>query len=120
MLAVAVEISLTSSNSLTLPHPNQVQVNGIEMQRYTVLFAKNDANSIIPFGVPSVPEPYNAFVGDEFDVRPFVDPTEELPFPNQLCPSWLHDLYVTPSRSSPREREVTGEPSYWRTWHPMV
>lgn len=118
--AVAMEISIPSSHSLILPHPNQLSANGVKMEKYALLFAQKVENIIVPFDQPSVPDPYTAFVGDEFDVRPFVDPSMDIPEPNKWCPTWLHDLYVTPSRSTNDERSTTGEPAYWRTWHPMI
>jgi len=118
--SIAVEVSLTPSHSLILPHPNQISVNGVEVEKYTLLFAQNVEDIILPFEEPSVPEPYTAFVGDEFDARPVVQPIMDIPEANKWCPTWLHDLYVTPSRSTDSEQKLTGEPAYWRTWHPMI
>lgn len=118
---VAVPV-VAKSASIWFPHPSEVRVNGVPVHRYTLLFAQNGKRSdvITPFREPAVPNPFRAFVGDSSDNRPLVYPGNHIPVPNRRCPQWLHDLYVVQSKSGQSEREETGEPSYWRTWHPTI
>lgn len=113
------EVPVSDQLTVSLPHPRTISINGKEISAYTILFASPDSSSASAFPAPDLPAPFTAFVGDWHNTRPDVDPLTDRPVPNHSCPKWLHDLYVTPSRTG-RDVDELGEPAYFRTWHPMV
>lgn len=107
ILAIGFEVKLPTSLKLTLPGPRTVLVNGRAMSSYFVLFSKPGppTDPIVPFTYPSVPAPFSSHVLPGSTVRP------TLSRPNDYCPDWVHDLYVTPNRAL----GIDDEPNYFRT-----
>lgn len=119
--AAAVEAPLAEDLSIRLPHPFTLMVNGLKGFVYTLLFAKpGDGDVLEPFPAPSLPSRFTSFRLPDTDGGSTVDPSSDPPVPNRSCPSWLHDLYITPTRTLPAIASKTGEPPYWRTWHPPI
>lgn len=109
--ALAVEIPLPHDNIVTLPHPRSIYIDGHYVRHYAVAFTDTNMATISP---PKLPSPFHSPLTNEI-VRPLFDP----PIPNTACPQWLHDVYVVQNRNM-TEAKLTGEPAYWRTWHPMI
>lgn len=110
--AIGFEVTLPPSLMITLPGPRTVLINGRSMANYFVLFAKQGSptDSIEPYSYPSVPPPFSSHLSGGITVNPTV------PKPNEYCPDWIHDIYVTPNRAL----GVDDEPDYFRTWHPII
>lgn len=112
--AIGFEVTLPASLKFTLPGPRTVLINGRSMPSYFVLFAKPGSglptDPIEPFSYASVPPSVPSHISAGTTVNPTV------PKPNDYCPDWVHDMYVTPNRA----QGVDDEPDYFRTWHPMI
>lgn len=112
--AVAVETELGDGEDLVLPIPAKVSVNGFKASQYILLFAQPDAPDALPRAFPyqKIPKKVkNRQTGQWIDAQPAL--------PNQNCPRWVHDLYVTPTRDrgiASQENEL----KYWKTWHPSI
>lgn len=117
MVAIAFKVPVADDLTLTLPSPSSIKVNGATFNRYFVLFAQPETIPALPFPLPfpapNLPDPFTSPLTGEV-----VTPANEAPVANDYCPDWLHDLYVTASRTG--GADTLGEPRFWRTWHPMV
>ncbi len=123
-LAICMEVVEVNATdlSVSLPHPATLSINGTRLSSLTVLFSTDSASSITAFDAPTVPQPFNALVGDPVDnygTRELVEPSQNVPVPNTRCPKWLHDLYVTPSADTGSGAHPL-DPTHWRTWHPII
>lgn len=116
---VIIEVPFPLSLELTLPHPRTFSINNVTIDRYILLFAQALSSSIMPIPLPTLPDNFTALASDMHGIKSPVSPHLNPPIPNRTCPRWLHDLYVTDSRAD-HDWEMTGEPHYWRTWHPMI
>lgn len=116
-VAVAFKVPVGDDLTVTLPSPSSIKVNGVSFNRYFVLFAQPEETPPLPlplpFPAPSLPDPFMSPVTGSL-----VTPANAVPVPNDYCPEWVHDLYVTPSRTG--GAATLGEPAFWRTWHPLV
>lgn len=121
---VAVEIPLSDDLEIVLPHPSTIELAGLPVLIYLIMFANPDIkDKLVQFEQPSVPESFTALDSDANDVEPgsVIDPLKDPPVPNRTCPKWLHDLYVT-SRNGFEDMEKIkkNEPGWWMTWHPPI
>lgn len=103
-----------TAGKLVLPHPRSISVNGKQVRQYYLLFAKPDgigaeARAIEYQQVP--PTVTNIQTGQQVNTEPVV--------PNETCPDWVHDLYVTKSHDGD-VAEIEKVLPYWRTWHPQI
>lgn len=105
--AVAMEVPVPATHTITIPHPRSILINGHYVRQYSVAFVDRDMSA---FPAPKLPSPFTSFL-----TGARVNPVENPPRPARDCPEWLHDVQVTPNR-----RRLRGEPSHWRTWHPMI
>lgn len=105
--AVAMEVPLSAEQTITIPHPSTILINGDYVRQYSLAFVQSDMSS---FPAPALPSRFTNFVTGRN-----VNPSNNPPIPARDCPRWLHDLYVTPNRGG-----LEGEPAYWRTWHAMI
>lgn len=111
----AVEMLLEADTLLSLPHPRMMKVNGKQVHSYVLLFAQED-----PIGKT----PARAFPYQQQPVSLIKRQTGEKiepdsPVPNETCPEWVHDLYLTESRDGDVAKNQQELP-YWRTWHPQI
>lgn len=119
--AAAVEVPLDDSLVIRLPHPFTMTVNGLKGFVYTLLFAKpGDGETLDSFSAPGLPSSFTSLRLADVNGGTTVNPPSDPPVPNRSCPSWLHDLYVTPTRTWPAVASKIGEPPFWRTWHPPI
>eukprot|EP00542_Grammatophora_oceanica_P020959 CAMPEP_0194026436 /NCGR_PEP_ID=MMETSP0009_2-20130614/732_1 /TAXON_ID=210454 /ORGANISM="Grammatophora oceanica, Strain CCMP 410" /LENGTH=630 /DNA_ID=CAMNT_0038665117 /DNA_START=83 /DNA_END=1978 /DNA_ORIENTATION=- len=102
--AVAVEVTLSPENELLLAHPTVFRVNGERVRNALVVMAEQATFPLVGHPAPILPGNFNSYLTGE-TVRPADDP----PFPNQSCPSWLHDTYI-----------VKRDGAKWATWHPPI
>lgn len=118
---VAVEVLLDENYELKLPHPRSLRYRGDDVENLLVLVAPIDGGggegdvfdgTFVPLGPhpePAIPIDYDSFLTPGKMIQPSSDP----PFPNESCPSWLHELYVV---------QDTGvyAGKYWSTWHAPI
>lgn len=113
--AVAVEKLVEAEAPLYLPHPRQMKVNGRQVRSYVLLFAQEDPTGKVPARAFPYQQPPASLVkrqtGEEIE--------PEAPVPNETCPEWVHDLYLTESRDGDVAKNQQELP-YWRTWHPQI
>ncbi|KAI0559931.1 hypothetical protein FGB62_130g023 [Gracilaria domingensis] len=107
-----LESLVPDGEEIVLPHPSSVSVEGRPCQRFTLLFARADSKRVTAFDYPQRPlNVLNLAKGK-------VVPTTAVA-PNVRCPTWLHDLYLTPTRDADIAQRH-GERIFWRTWHPSI
>lgn len=110
---VAVE-SIMTVGEFVLPHPRSISIDGKLVRQYHLLFAKPDSigTPARAFEYQEIPATVtNMQTGQEINTEPVV--------PNETCPDWVHDLYVTESRDGD-VAAIHNELPYWRTWHPQI
>lgn len=113
--AIAVEAVFSEDKIITLPDPRSITINGDkEVGQYCLLFAQMDikSNFPIPFQYPTAPSSILNLLNSKTIIA-------KAPLPNEQCPTWLHDSYITETRDSVVAGKE-GEPKFWRTWHPIV
>lgn len=114
LVAAAMQRNFGAGESIVLPHPRSLKVNGRMVDTYALLFAKPGRLSEPPqaFEYQAMPvQVKNRQTGDMVTTEPVV--------PNETCPDWVHDLYVVKSRDGD-VATAEGEMPYWRTWHPPI
>lgn len=113
--ALAVERLYRAGETIILPDPGSVRLNGrIQAAQYLLLFARadNPRDFPVPFPYPQTPRSVKHVVsGNARKPKPVR--------PNEPCPIWLHDSYVESTRDA-RVARKENEPLFWRTWHAMI
>ncbi len=109
--AVAMEVPLSADNVVTVPYPHSIFIDGHYVRHIAFAFTRPDMSTI---PAPRIPAPFQSRLHQRT-----VNPLKDLPIPNTDCPEWLHDAYVVPNKN-PLDAAVTGEPAFWRTWHPSI
>ncbi|KAI0557747.1 hypothetical protein FGB62_267g06 [Gracilaria domingensis] len=107
-----LESMISDGETIVLPHPSTVTVEGRPCQRFTLLFAKPDSGRVTAFDYPQPPL-------NVLDLAKGRIVATTAVAPNVKCPAWLHDLHVTPTRDAD-VAERQGERIFWRTWHPAI
>lgn len=109
--ALAFEVPLGQDLKLSLPDVRGLSANGMALDSYTLLFGRPGTEDIVPFSLPPLPEPFLSPITGRI-----INPRNDPPRPNEYCPEWLHDIYVTSSHTG----ATSDEPTFWRTWHGAI
>lgn len=141
VLAVEVVVNAETVDGVTdyvvrFPHPNYMMMNGDIVRSIDFLIVPEQADGTVvnlnSFPVPVQPPSFKPLRvdgerlgsgdGKAFDrTDGLVHPDRDPALPNQNCPDWLHNMYVTKSqRRWSRSKLQRREPQYWRTWHPTI
>lgn len=110
--ALVVEKPVAAGERLILPSQRALLVDSVRpVSAVHVLFATpgEPGSKPKPFPYPASPRFVRSRLSNKLE-------QVSAPRPNERCPTWLHDLYVTKNRMG----GAYGEPNYWRTWHPAV
>lgn len=113
--AAAVETLVEAETLLVLPHPRLMKVNDLQVFSYALLFAQEDAIGKVPLRAFPYQQPPESLIKRQTGEQI----TPDAPRPNENCPEWVHDLYLTESRDGDVAMGQQELP-YWRTWHPQV
>lgn len=122
--AVMVEVAVSSFYTISVPHPNSVQLGAHPAHNMMLVLVRNQtstAGHFESFDYPRLPHPFRQMDTDHLanESTSLVNPADDPPLPNDYCPDWLHDMYISQSQH-PLSKRQSDEPRFWKTWHPIV